>query len=493
MPSPDFQVIQWIKRIRTRLNPEWKEEYKSLLILSVLELLNNQPDHPNKFEYTELFNFFKTLIPERASNQVLERQFSNPYIRLRSDQEPLQVWIPQPSESVDIETINPANPASVRRGVPYIKINDEVWSSFQSQSVRDTIREEINERLSPSDTQGSLFDQIENIQGTDTSAEIEVSDSLEDAYLTPNVSEQGAINSLGDTVSVSFAEQEVNSGQILHQPAYSLEDCANATYLTEEKLGQWIKVIKRKKQAILYGPPGTGKTFIAEHLVRHIIGEIGFYDIVQFHPAYSYEDFIQGIRPVSTKSGTLTYPYKNGRFLDFCEKAKKYQGICVLILDEMNRANLAQVFGELMYLLEYRDKKIPLASGKLFEIPQNVIVVGTMNTADRSIALIDYALRRRFAFIALQPDYDVLRRFYAGKELPFSIEKLIETLGSLNREIDDPNYEIGSSFFLCDDLSENIEVIWKTEIEPYLEEYFFTQRQRLEQFGWGAIMSQIGL
>ena len=204
MPSPDFQVIQWIKRIRTRLNPEWKEEYKSLLILSVLELLNNQPDHPNKFEYAEIFNFFKTLIPERASNQVLERQFSNPYIRLRSDQEPLQVWIPQPSEGVDMETINPANPASVRRGVPYIKINDEVWSSFQSQSVRDTIREEINERLSPSDTQGLLFDQIENIQGTDTSTETEVSDSLGDAYLTPNVSEQGAINSLGDTVSVSF-------------------------------------------------------------------------------------------------------------------------------------------------------------------------------------------------------------------------------------------------------------------------------------------------
>ncbi len=79
MPSPDFQVIQWIKRIRTRLNPEWKEEYKSLLILAVLELLNNQPDHLNEFEYSELFNFFKTLIPERASNPVLERQFSNPY------------------------------------------------------------------------------------------------------------------------------------------------------------------------------------------------------------------------------------------------------------------------------------------------------------------------------------------------------------------------------------------------------------------------------
>jgi hypothetical protein len=96
MPSLDsqgFQVIQWIRKVRTRINRDWNEGYKYLLILSVLELLSNQPDHPNKFEYVELFNSFKKLIPERASNQVLERQFSNPYVRLRSDQEPLQVWI----------------------------------------------------------------------------------------------------------------------------------------------------------------------------------------------------------------------------------------------------------------------------------------------------------------------------------------------------------------------------------------------------------------
>ncbi|MBE9011959.1 AAA family ATPase [Pseudanabaenaceae cyanobacterium LEGE 13415] len=196
------------------------------------------------------------------------------------------------------------------------------------------MREEINERLSPSEAQGLLFDQVEDFQDTDTSAEIEAPDSvIEEAYLTPSFSEQGTINSPEDAVSTSVAEQEAGSGQIPHQSAYSLEDCAKATYLTEEKLDQWIKVIKRKKQAILYGPPGTGKTFIGENLARHISGETGFYDIMQFHPAYSYEDFIQGIRPVSTRSGALTYPYKNGRFLDFCEKAKNYQGMCVLIWD----------------------------------------------------------------------------------------------------------------------------------------------------------------
>ncbi len=159
----------------------------------------------------------------------------------------------------------------------------------------------------------------------------------------------------------------------------------------------------------------------------------------------------------------------------------------------MNRANLSQVFGELMYLLEYRNKQIPLASGKLFSIPENVFIIGTMNTADRSIALIDYALRRRFAFIALRPDYGLLERYHASHILPFSLNKLIGIINAVNREIDDPNYEIGVSFFLSNDLAEKIEIIWKTEIEPYLEECFFAQRSDLEQFKWSSIKAQLEL
>ncbi len=119
-----------------------------------------------------------------------------------------------------------------------------------------------------------------------------------------------------------------------------------------------------------------------------------------------------GIRP-DTKDGQLTYSMVPGRFIEFCKKAESCEGNCVLIIDEINRANLSQVFGELMYLLEYRDEKICLAgSNEPFGIPPNVYIIGTMNTADRSIALVDHALRRRFSFITLSPNYDVLRNYH---------------------------------------------------------------------------------
>src|SRR5690606_31193687 len=139
-------------------------------------------------------------------------------------------------------------------------------------------------------------------------------------------------------------------------------------------------------------PPGTGKTYLAQRLARFLIGTgDGFVDLVQFHPAYAYEDFIQGIRPVAQPDGSLSYEMTPGRFLQFCAEARRREGPCVLIIDEINRANLSRVFGELMYLLEYRDQEIPLAGGGVFSIPTNVRLLGTMNTADRSVALVDHA------------------------------------------------------------------------------------------------------
>jgi|GEM_PF-1572286 len=165
-------------------------------------------------------------------------------------------------------------------------------------------------------------------------------------------------------------------------PAYLLAQCAAETGFPEDELAGWVRAIERKGQAILYGPPGTSKTFVAERLARHIIGGgDGFWDLVQFHPAYAYEDFIQGIRPKTADGGGLSYPTEPGRFLEFCAKAARCQGSCVLVIDEINRANLARVFGELMYLLEYRDREVPLAGGGRLRIPANVRLIGTMNTA----------------------------------------------------------------------------------------------------------------
>ncbi|WP_243137498.1 McrB family protein [Heliorestis convoluta] len=172
-------------------------------------------------------------------------------------------------------------------------------------------------------------------------------------------------------------------------PEYSLAECAEETGVSEEELSKWIRVIQSKGQAIFYGPPGTGKTYLAQRLAKHLIGDgNGFQKLIQFHPAYAYEDFIQEIRPAVNRHGQLEYKLTPGRFMEFCQEAEKRNGICVLIVDEINRANLTRVFGELMYLLEYRDRNIPLSCSGHFTIPQNVRIIGTMNTADRSIALV---------------------------------------------------------------------------------------------------------
>jgi 5-methylcytosine-specific restriction protein B len=269
------------------------------------------------------------------------------------------------------------------------------------------------------------------------------------------------------------------------EPEYSIEQLSRDTGIGEDKLRRWVRAIERKGQAIFYGPPGTGKTFIAQHLAKHLIGGgDGFYDLVQFHPSYSYEDFVQGIRPES-RDGSLSYPVVPGRFKEFCREAAKRNNLCVLIVDEINRADLSRVFGELMYLLEYREEEVPLAGGGKFRIPENVRLIGTMNTADRSIALVDHALRRRFAFLELYPDYDLLRKYHSKTGFP--VEGLIEELRKLNRRIDDRHYEVGITFFLHQHLEAELEDIWRMEIEPYLEEYFFDRPPVVDEYRWERI------
>ena len=282
------------------------------------------------------------------------------------------------------------------------------------------------------------------------------------------------------------------------QPTYTLTAAADASGLDEAVIARWVNAIERKGQAIFYGPPGTGKTFMAEQLARHLVSAgaqdsdiqnsgDGFWELVQFHPAYAYEDFIQGIRPQSDAGG-LRYPVVPGRFLEFCARAAKCSGRCVLIIDEINRANLARVFGELMYLLEYRDQSVVLAgNGEEFHIPANVRIIGTMNTADRSIALVDHALRRRFAFIALQPNFEILRRYHKHKQTEFPVEPLISLLHRVNSQIGDRHYELGIAFFLREKLSDELPDIWQMEIEPYLEEYFFDQPDLVEELRWAKV------
>ena len=272
-------------------------------------------------------------------------------------------------------------------------------------------------------------------------------------------------------------------------PMYSLEQCAADTGFAPTDLKIWVDAIERKGQAIFYGPPGTGKTFLAEKLARHLIGgSDGLTELIQFHPAYAYEDFVQGIRPF-THNGIIHYEMVPGRLMQFCEQARGRNSRCILIIDEINRTNLAAVFGELMYLLEYRQREIPLAGGGRFSLPPNVRLLGTMNTADRSIALVDHALRRRFAFIHLAPNYDVLHHFHQTTD--FDPTPLISLLHRLNARIGDPHYHIGPAFFLHPQLRRQLEMIWQLEIEPYLEEYFFGQQEKIADFRWSKISPQL--
>jgi len=289
----------------------------------------------------------------------------------------------------------------------------------------------------------------------------------------------------------AFLEPEVDVA-LERRPEYTLDSMAAETLVPEDELERWENSLDRKKQVILYGPPGTGKTFLARRLANHVVGGTdGFTDLVQFHPSYSYEDFLQGIRPRTTVEGGLTYALQDGTFKRFCDRARARTGPCVLVIDEINRANLSRVFGELMYLLEYRGDEIPVAYGGTFGIPDNVFIIATMNTADRSIALVDHALRRRFAFIRLAPNYEILRRFLQNGG--YQPDGMIEVLKEVNSEIRDEDYHLGISFFLTAELPEHIEDIWCMEIEPYLEEYFFDQRDKLSRFRWDAIKGRVAV
>ena len=164
-----------------------------------------------------------------------------------------------------------------------------------------------------------------------------------------------------------------------------------------------------KKQVIFQGPPGTGKTYVAQKLARHLAGSEERVTLVQLHPSYAYEDFVQGFRP-TLKDRQPGFELRDGPLLRAAKQAradaqKDPDAKHFLVIDEINRGNLAKVLGELYFLLEYRDESIRLQySDKPFSLPGNLYVIGTMNTADRSIALVDLALRRRFYFVEFHPD-----------------------------------------------------------------------------------------
>lgn len=253
------------------------------------------------------------------------------------------------------------------------------------------------------------------------------------------------------------------------------EELAQELLMPLDWLQQTVQELDSRKQLILYGPPGTGKTFLAKRLAQHLAGPDRT-RVIQFHASYTYEDFFEGFRPVKGEGGTIAFEVIPGPFKLIAEQARKDSAHPhILIIDEINRANLAKVFGELYFLLEYREDPIitQYSPNEPFELPDNLFVIGTMNTADRSIALIDAAMRRRFAFSRLSPDKPpidgLLRRWLEVHGLP---THAADVLDSLNSALDDPDLSIGPSYLMSKRVAEpgGLAMIWRSQILPLLED-----------------------
>lgn len=251
-------------------------------------------------------------------------------------------------------------------------------------------------------------------------------------------------------------------------------------HLDEQWIARVVDALHRRGQIILYGPPGTGKTYVAKALTKALTGKAEAARRIEFHPSYTYEDFFAGYRP-REKNGQLVFELTKGPLSRISDDARRDPDIThVLMIDEINRANLSKVFGELYYLLEYRDDPIDLLyagsgidGGDTFSLPPNVVIIGTMNTADRSIALLDSAMRRRFSFFELHPDVPpvagILERWTAAHPQSIDVPALFAELNSRIRDRED---RIGPSHLLRrEDLSRSsLEAIWTENLMPLLEE-----------------------
>jgi 5-methylcytosine-specific restriction protein B len=347
------------------------------------------------------------------------------------------------------------------------------------------------------------FEKIEDITIPVTLEELKDTPGLSNCE--PLINNQGSLFKLsGEEYDLvrSLIDEKNEPERAVEVTPYPIETALEGLFFKREEFEDILEVLRFKKNIILQGAPGVGKTFIAQRLAFTLMKEKApqRVQMIQFHQSYSYEDFIQGYRPNDKENFTL----KNGLFHEFCKKAQRDpDNKYVFIIDEINRGNLSKIFGELMMLIE-ADKRgkefaVPLtyaqAADEKFYIPENLYLIGTMNTADRSLAMVDYALRRRFSFISLSPKFDTteFRVFMKSKNIDTDlIEKIIARMTALNAEIskDEKNlgigYQIGHSFFCPTDGLTTYDHAWyqrvvRHEIRPLLDEYWFDNLEDVDK------------
>ena len=276
-------------------------------------------------------------------------------------------------------------------------------------------------------------------------------------------------------------------------PVYTEDDFLDEVFMTEEEYSKLVGILKAKKNVILQGAPGVGKTFAAKRLAYSVMGvkDIDRVMMVQFHQSYSYEDFIMGFRP-----STTGFELKKGAFYNFCKKAEiDSDNDYFFIIDEINRGNLSKIFGELFMLIENDKRGIELQllySDEKFAVPANVYIIGMMNTADRSLAMLDYALRRRFAFFEIKPGFetDGFREYRMSLDND-KFNKLINCVENLNSVIASDE-SLGEGFCIGHSYFCNLEVdkidneclygIVEYELIPLLKEYWFDEPTKVKDW-----------
>ena len=275
---------------------------------------------------------------------------------------------------------------------------------------------------------------------------------------------------------------------------------ADDLLMNQAELTKIADLLWEYRQVIFYGPPGTGKTYLARELARHLTDD-GAVKLVQFHPSYTYEDFFEGYRPAPGEGGTPDlHVARRARSATSPRWRRANPSTAyILIIDEINRANLAKVFGELYFLLEYRDQSISLqySPGNEFTLPENLFLIGTMNTADRSIARVDTAMRRRFKFVELDPRIPpvqgLLGRWLEEHELPPDAALLLDELNA-RIEDTDPDAAIGPSYLMDKRIyqrDDGLDRVWQYSIMPLLEDLFFGQRDLEEHYGLASLRKAI--
>lgn len=276
-------------------------------------------------------------------------------------------------------------------------------------------------------------------------------------------------------------------------PSYTKEDFLSEVFMPEEEYDKLSGILRIKKNIILQGAPGVGKTFVAKRIAFSMMGvkDVERVMMVQFHQSYSYEDFIMGFRP-----STDGFELKRGAFYNFCKKAEiDGDNDYFFIIDEINRGNLSKIFGELFMLIENDKRGVSLQllySDEKFSVPKNIYIIGMMNTADRSLAMLDYALRRRFAFFEIKPGFttDGFRKYRMSLENE-KFDKLIACVESLNNAISNDEslgdgFCIGHSYFcnlLPDTINDQVlSGIVEYELIPLLKEYWFDEPTKVKDW-----------